>query len=176
MNLKKLIAPVAFGLTLSLFASPVLALTATNPGRLRSCAVREMAIKRRSDNLTRLAMMMETKFASHAARVETFYTMKLVPAGKTIPNYGALVADISTKKASVDAALVKANADVTAFSCADADPKGDLNKFRLDMQSVIRSLKDYRLSVRNLVVAVHSQTPDNDNDSDKNATRSGGRR
>jgi hypothetical protein len=58
---------------------------------------------------------METKFDSIAQRVKDFYTNTLVPSGKTLPNYDALVADIQAKKDVVTQDLADAQAKVDAF-------------------------------------------------------------
>lgn len=125
--------------------------------KLKVCQVKEINIKNRLDSLTKLVANQEDKFASIAARVQNHYTTKLVPEGKTIANYDELVADIATKKAAVDAALTSAKTNASTFSCTADDPKGLLITFRKDMQSVKSALKDYRKSVRNLIVAVRGE-------------------
>lgn len=125
-------------------------------GKLRACQAREDTIKRRMTHLQQLATNMENKFDTIAGRVETFYTSKLVPQGKTLPDYAVLLADINTKKTAVQTTLTNAQTDSASFSCTGGDPKSLFNKFRQDMQAVIRALKDYRTSIKNLIVAVHS--------------------
>lgn len=125
--------------------------------KLKVCQVHERNIKNRLDSLTRLVTNQEEKFASIAARVENHYTTKLVPAGKTIPNFDSLVSDISTKKTAVDSTLATAKADASGFSCTASDPKSFLTQFRKDMQTVKSALKDYRKSVRNLIVAIRTE-------------------
>jgi len=124
--------------------------------KLKTCQVRERNIKTRLDSLIRLVTNQETKFDAIATRVENRYTQKLVPKGKTLGSYDALVADIGAKKAAVDAALNVAKNDVASFSCTASDPKAQLTQHRKDMQAVKAALKDYRKSVRNLVVAVRT--------------------
>jgi hypothetical protein len=126
--------------------------------KLRVCKARENAIKTRSSHLTQLTTTMETKFDAIAARVENYYTSKVIPSGKTVANYDALVADIQTKKAAVATALSAAQTDANNFSCAEVSPKEQLAKFRVDMQTVKSALKNYRTSIKNLIVAVHSVT------------------
>ena len=126
--------------------------------KLKACQARENAIKIRSRHLGQLATTMEEKFDAIAQRVEDYYTSKVVPSGKTVVNYNALVADIQTKKTAVQTALSQAQTDSTGFSCTGNDPKGQMTQFRKDMQAVIQALKDYRTSIKNLIVAVHSVT------------------
>lgn len=126
--------------------------------KLKVCQNKEAAIQKRDDQLTKMAENMLTKFDSIAARVETYYTSKVVPSGKTVTNYDALVAEIATKKSAVQTALDKASTDAAAFSCTGNDPKGQLTQFRTDMQAVKQSLKDYRTAIKNLIVAIRSIT------------------
>lgn len=152
-----------------LLASPVLAQGATPSaapvGRrlgevaLRSCQAREEAVKNRMTSLTNLVSNIEKVFDSIAARVEAFYSDKVVPSGKTVSNYDTLVADISTKKGIVATDLTTAQSLVNSFNCSSDDPKGLLTQFRIDMQKVKSDLKDYRTSIKNLIVAVKKVAP-----------------
>lgn len=107
---------------------------------------------------------MEDKFDRIAKRVENHYTTKVVPSGKTVTNYDGLVADISAKKTTVQTALTTAQNDSNAFSCTGGDPKLQMTQFRKDMQAVKRALKEYRTSVRNLIVAVRALTGETNKD------------
>jgi len=126
--------------------------------KLKACQNRENAIQTRSKQLTKTAENMLTTFDKIAERVEQYYTSKVVPSGKTVPNYDALVADITSKKQTVQTDLDKATADATAFSCTGNDPKGQLTQFRTDMQTVKKDLKEYRTAIKNLIVAVRKVT------------------
>jgi hypothetical protein len=126
-------------------------------GKQRSCEAHERNITRRSDRLVRMATNMLEVFARIAQRVQTFYTAVLVPGGHTLDNYDALLADIANQQTAVEGALVAAGTTADAFSCDAENPKESLHQFRQDMQAVKRALKDYRRSVRNLIVAVRSQ-------------------
>lgn len=132
--------------------------TRLQDAKLKACQAREDAIKKRSTRLTEMANNMLSKFDSIASRVEDYYTNKVVPSGKTVTNYDSLVSDIGTKKAAVQSALTAAQTDIAGFSCDGSDPKGQMTKFRDDMQNVKTALKDYRTSIKNLIVAVHSVT------------------
>ena len=126
--------------------------------KLRACQAREDTIKKRATRLIQLATNMEGKFDKHAQRVEEYYTSKVVPSDKTVANYESLVADIDAKKAAVGVALSIAQNDANNFNCTGDDPKGQLTQFRKDMQAVKKALKDYRTSIKNLIVAVRSVT------------------
>ena len=124
--------------------------------KLRSCQAREGAISQRSTHLAQMATTMENTFDAIAQRVETYYTTKVAPSGKTVSNYDALVSDIQTKKAAVQTALAPASTEATTFSCTSDDPKGQMTQFRTSMLGVITALQNYRTSVKNLIVAVRS--------------------
>ncbi len=94
-------------------------------------------------------------FTKIADRVEAYYKDTVVPMGKTVDNYDALVADIQTKKTQVETDLTTAQNDASNFVCTGIDPKGHLTQFRVDMQEVKKSLKNYRTSIKDLIVAVH---------------------
>jgi len=126
--------------------------------KLKVCQNKEAAIQKRSTQLVKMAENMETAFDQIATRVETYYTTKVVPSGKTVINYDALVADIAANKKTVQTDLDKAITDANAFSCTSDDPKGQLTLFRTGMQKVKQDLKAYRTSIKNLIVAVHSVT------------------
>ena len=127
-----------------------------NAVKLKVCQNKESAIQKRNTQLTKMADNMLTKFDGIARKVETYYTSKAIPNGKTISNYDALVSEIGTKKAAVQTNLDKANTDATAFDCNGDSPKTQLTQFRTDMQAVKQSLKDYRTSIKNLIVAIRS--------------------
>jgi RNase P/RNase MRP subunit POP5 len=122
------------------------------------CQKVEAAIQKRSTQMATRSANMQKVFDSIAARVETYYTNKVIPAGKSVTNYDALVADIATKKTDVATEVTTAQTDASSFSCSTADPKGQMTVFREDMQEIIAALKNYRTSIKNLIVAVRSVT------------------
>lgn len=126
--------------------------------KLKVCQNKEASIQKRNDALTKMANTMLTKFDSIAARVEIYYTDKAVASGKTISNYDALLVEIAAKRSAVQTDLDKATADALAFECTSDSPKGQLTQFRIDMQGVKQGLKDYRTSIKNLIVAIRSVT------------------
>ncbi len=138
---------------------PLIAKNNLTQGQLRSCQARETAIKNRMQSLVDLVTNIEEKFSAIGKRVEDFYSTKVVPNGKTVSNYNTLVADIQTKKTAVDTSLASTKTDVSNFSCTNGDPKALYTLFRTNMQKVKQALKDYRTSIKNLIVAVHSVSP-----------------
>ncbi len=139
--------------------TPIIAKNNLTQGQLRSCQARESAIKSQMQSLINLVINMEEKFSAIEKRVEDFYTTKVIPTGKTVSNYDTLVANITTKKTAVEGAIESAKTDTSNFSCTDGDPKALYLLFRTHMQKVKQALKDYRTSIKNLIVAVHSVSP-----------------
>lgn len=130
-----------------------------NAGQIKACQAQESAVKNRTIHLLNLVTTMEGTFDSIAERVETFYTTKLVPNGKSNADYDALVNDIQTKKTAVQDAVTAAQAD-SNFNCTDGNAKEQLTRFRTDLQTVKSALKEYRTAIKNLIVGVHSEAGD----------------
>jgi len=136
--------------------------------KLKACQARENVIKNRSNNLGKLVSSITNHFDAIALRVENYYTETVVPSGKTVANYDALIADIESKKSAVETALQKAKDNFKDFSCTIDDPKGRLLKFREDMQAVKSALQDYRTSIKNLIVVIRSVTGDENQSGQQN--------
>lgn len=150
--------------------------TRRDDARLKACQAKEAVIKKRSSQLTKLATTMQEKFDAIAKRVEEYYTTKVVPSGKTVANYDSLISDIQTKKGVVQTALTQAQSNASSFACNSNDPKGQVLQFKDDMQAVKTALKDYRTSIKNLIVTVHSVTgvTERSNTTSPKPTKTGG--
>lgn len=122
--------------------------------QLQACQAHEQVIQTRMDNLTRMATTMLDTFNRISERVQTFYKDQVITTGKTVSNYDSLISDIQTKQTQVETDLTTTKNDADAFACTGIDPKGHLTQFRTDMQEVKTSLKKYRTSIKNLIVAV----------------------
>lgn len=86
--------------------------------------------------------------------VENFYTKILLPKGKIVTNYDALVADVAAKKAAMAPLVDKVKADSSVLSCDNGKASTDFQTFKTDGQALISAFKAYRLSVITLVKAV----------------------
>ena len=124
--------------------------------KLKMCQGKETAIKNRATHLGDLANKMIEKFDAITGRVKEYYTSKVIPSGKTLANYDSLVSDIQTKKEAVQTALTQAQTNVSGFSCDGDAPKEQMTQFREDMQAGKTALKEYRTSIKNLIVAIRS--------------------
>jgi hypothetical protein len=88
-------------------------------------------------------------FTTIAKRVQKFYTEKNL----TVANYDELVAAVDAAKAKTEADLSTFK-NLDGFDCSSDDPKGELEEFKMAIESMRQSLKDYRTSVRSLIVGV----------------------
>ena len=125
-------------------------------GVLQACQSHEKVLQTRLAHLIQGANSMLDTFTTIATRVEDFYQNKVIPTGKTVPDYDSLFANIHDAKAKVETDLVTTTHNSDDFSCTGIDPKGHLAQFRIDMQEVKKSLKEYRIAIKNLIVAVHT--------------------
>lgn len=123
--------------------------------KLKTCQNRQAKIESRMASLIRFAENMMEKFDSISTRVQNFYTNKVLPRGKTAPNYDALVADVMAKKDIVADTLTEAQASLDSFTCDTDSPRNLYNQFKTDMQAVKRALHAYRTSIKNLILGVH---------------------
>lgn len=179
LKIPRLLSVTVLVLTVCLAASPAVALAVGNSekdgpksadsqgesnsqrsrlteGKLKACQAKEKALRNRVNQTTRMATSMQAKFDAIVQRIKTYYTSKVVPSGKTVANYDSLLADIESKKAAVGTALEKAQNSAKDFTCSGEAPKEKLEQYRANMQAVKTALKEYRTSIKNLIVAVRS--------------------
>ena len=122
--------------------------------RLKLCKARAKSLENRSKSLLLRANGMRERTEKIVELVSKFYEEKLVPQGKTLSNYDALLSDIATKKANVASFIDQAKNDVSGFSCEGDDPKTILDTFHADMKEVIAAIKEYHAAVKTFVSAV----------------------
>jgi len=122
-------------------------------GKLKSCQTRLETVTKRSTHMVELAENMFVKFGAISTRTQEFYINK----GLVVDNYNDLLADIAVKKAAVETALDATSTIAENFNC-DNDPKAQMTEYKENMQKVVVALKEYKKSVRNLIVAVHSKS------------------
>jgi hypothetical protein len=125
--------------------------------QLKACQNRQAAINSHASRAVNAATTIEAKFASIAAKVDTFKISK----GVTVDSYEELKADVSTKKTAVDAAVEQANTQLSSFSCDSDGPKAQMQLFVSQMDVVRQALKDYRTSIKNLIQGVRQANGQN---------------
>ncbi|MBI2031921.1 MAG: hypothetical protein HYT08_04885 [Candidatus Levybacteria bacterium] len=124
--------------------------------KLRVCQVKEKIITNRSANMVNHVNRIIAVFDSIVTRITNYYQSRLVPQGRILANFDALILDIQTKKNAITPLLEAAQSDVDNFNCEGDDPKGQLDQFKQDIRAIIPGLKAYKTSVRNLIVAIAS--------------------
>lgn len=120
--------------------------------KLRLCKARQTSITNAMKRISDRGQKQINLFSGIAERTEAFYVKK----GKTLANYDALVADVATKKSAAQDAIAMIAAHGTSFDCSSADPKGSAASFREHQKLAIAALKEYKTSVKNLIVGVKS--------------------
>jgi len=120
-------------------------------GFMKACENHKMAFETRFANLANHSQTIVDVMDKIAARVEAFKTSKNL----TVANYDALVADVAAKQ------LIVHNLQATAKQDAAQDFNCDRDKAHESVQSFtdllhqqIDALKNYKTSVKNLIVAV----------------------
>ena len=115
--------------------------------------------ERRQKNLTRIMTRIADRgdkqialFSTIAERTQAFYETK----GKTLANYDELVADVAAKKEAAQTAVTKIADDAESLDCSAEDPKAAVTLFKESLKAEIAALKEYKTSVKNLIVGVKS--------------------
>lgn len=138
--------------------------------KIKACEARQANIKRRSEKMIERAEKMQSLFAQMTVRVEEFYQAKALPQGKTVPNYDALISDIAVKNASVTDLFQAVRDDAANFSCDKDRPAEQVLQFNKDMKALIVGLNAYKLSVKNLLVAVKTALGQNSTNATSSAS------
>lgn len=120
--------------------------------KLRVCQKHQASI---TNTMARISTRGEKQldlFSRIAERTQTFYAKK----GAVLSNYDALVADVAAKKEAARAAIAMIAEHSGSFECSSDDPKGSVTSFRDHQKQAIEALKEYKTSVKNLIVGVKS--------------------
>lgn len=120
------------------------------------CEAHVKVAKLREAQLGKRAANMQKRLDKIATLVQTYYATKLVPQGKTVSNYDALVSDVNAKKAALTPLIAKVTADSGALTCENGQAKTQFQTFRTDAAALIAAFKAYRQSVISLIQAVRS--------------------
>jgi DNA repair exonuclease SbcCD ATPase subunit len=120
--------------------------------QLEICNHREANINNRIMRIGDRSTKYLTLFNSISERAQDFYANK----GNTLSNYGELIADVSEKKVAAEAAVGVINEMRASFNCDSANPKSAVDDFKVRLQTAVTALKEYRTSVKNLIVGIKS--------------------
>lgn len=124
--------------------------------RLEACQKKEERINSSMQKIAeRRAKQLEV-FNKIADRTMAFYDEK----GLALSNYDALVADVNAKRANAEAEIASLKESTVDFNCESDDPLKVSEAFKVAREGVVSAMKDYKTSVKNLIVGVKSVTPD----------------
>jgi hypothetical protein len=117
--------------------------------QLRVCTNRQNAITNIMNHIVTRTQNQLQLFGTIANSVENFSNT----SGKVVPNYTQLVASINSAQtqATTDLTTLKANA---VFNCTGLNPRGMISSFQGYVKVEINDLQTYRMTVKNLIVAV----------------------
>lgn len=118
--------------------------------KLRACQQREKAITNIMARMSDRGQKQVDLFTKISERVQQFHEDKNLSAA----NYDALVSEAEAKKASAQAAVDELKGSTVEFKCDGEDPKGVAETFKGKLKAQNEALQAYRLSVKNLIVAV----------------------
>lgn len=120
--------------------------------KLKVCQAREHTITNILSRFADRGTKQMNVFSTIADRTEAFYAS----ANKTLDTYDTLVANVASAKAEAQAAVDAVTSSSTTFSCDGTDPKGMAANFKTNLKAEITALKNYKTSVKNLIVGVKS--------------------
>jgi len=114
------------------------------------CENRKDEIEKRGSNYAAAAQRHLDVFNNIFTKLQTFHDTKHL----NVTNYDALVADATAKQtAATNAVQALKNADVP-IDCTATDPASSVATLKVAVQNARQALKDYRSSLKNLVVAL----------------------
>lgn len=122
--------------------------------QLEICKNREANINNRITRIVDRSTKHLELFNKISERAQAFYVTK----GKTLANYDELVADVVTKKLTAETAVATIADTTASFDCEGENPKVTIEEFKTSLKTAIEVLKDYRTSVKNLIVGIKSVT------------------
>jgi hypothetical protein len=129
--------------------------------RLEKCKEREARINEKMKKISERKAKQVEVFNKIAERTMTFYEENNL----TLANYDALVADVVAKRGIADAEIENLKNTTVDFKCDSEDPLKVSEAFKTARESVKKAMKDYKTSVKNLIVGVKSVTPSTESES-----------
>jgi hypothetical protein len=126
--------------------------------KLEMCSKKQDKITSSMQRVSAQGLNQLDVFKKIADRTIAFYKSK----GRTVTNYDQLVADVNAKYKAAKTA-VDSISTTSTFDCSSDNPKEALSIFRDNHKQKTAALKEYKTSIKNLIVAVKSaqaeQTP-----------------
>lgn len=120
--------------------------------KLKVCENREAKIEKTMTNLQKRGENQIAVFDKIYERLKKFYTDK----GYNISNYSTLMANVEAKKLAAETTIKEVAAMDKDIKCSDDNPKSVAETFRTKMKELISKLKEYRTSIKDMIVAIKS--------------------
>lgn len=120
--------------------------------KLQICNDRKANIDNRVTRISERVTKHLALFDNIAQRAQTFYVNK----GNALENYDALVADMEAKKAAAKTAAATLESQRGSFDCEGDNPKAAIAAYKDTLKDTIEVLKEYRTSIKNLIVGIKS--------------------
>lgn len=116
---------------------------------LRVCEQRQTNINNLMNRITLRVNNQIVLFGQIASNVQNFYTK----SGKTVSNYSSLVSLINAAQLKAQSGLSTLQQN-SSINCGTGNPKAIITSFRGYVKVEIGNLENYRIAVKNLIVAV----------------------
>ena len=113
------------------------------------CENRATAIKRLMNQAAEQGTKKLNTFGTYTTRIQEFYSNNTL----VVANYDALVAAVAAKKVAAQTAIATVK-DNTSFDCNAENPVNKINAFNGQVKTMVEALKEYRASIKNLLIAV----------------------
>jgi hypothetical protein len=120
--------------------------------KLQICEKKQSQIQSRIAKMSSQGAKQLEVFSKIADRVQEFKTTR----NYTVDNYDALLAALDEKRIAAQTAVAEATESGQAFNCGADNPRGIAAQFQERLKQQIRALKEYKTSVKDLIVAVKS--------------------
>lgn len=120
--------------------------------KLKVCENREAKIEKTMENLQKRGENQIAVFGKIYERLKKFYTDK----GYSVSNYSTLMANVEAKKLAAETTVKEIAAMDKDIKCESDSPKSIAEAFRTKMKELISKLKEYRTSIKDMIVAIKS--------------------
>lgn len=118
--------------------------------KLEACKKKEASINSAMKKITEQRAKQADVFNKIADRTMAFYDEKNL----TVANYDTLVKSVTDKRAAVDAEIANIKKSTIDFKCDSTDPLKVSDTFKSAREGLMTAMKDYKTSVKDLIVAV----------------------
>jgi len=118
----------------------------SNEEKIKSCQDRQEIARKQAESLNDFVSKAISNSDKNLERVEKFYEEERISDGLSVPNYDALIAEVTAKKEALKEFSAAAGSD-SDLSCAGDNPTDEITQFQKDIEAVRSSLKDYQDSI-----------------------------